>query len=251
MLTLVDGDILVYRVGFAAQKKQPDGELEVLPERLACARMRDTYDGILAANPAKESRLYITSSDKSNFRNALYPLYKANRKAPKPLLYDVLRKYMVKSLKAIEVFGQEADDALGIEATKVPDSVICSIDKDLDQIPGKHYNFVKAIHYQVTPEEGLRFFYKQLLQGDLTDNIPGIPGIGPVKAEAALAKAVSERHLYMAARAMYQKHFLFDWEHHMRLNGRLLKIRQYEGELWDLPVLDETDEPGASESVPA
>lgn len=246
-LTLVDGDILVYRVGFACQRKDE----EVLSDRLACARMKETYNAIISANPGKDSRLYITSGDKSNFRNAIYPAYKANRVAAKPLLYDTLRSYMLNHLQAIEVFKQEADDALGIEATKVPGSVIASIDKDLDQIPGIHYNFIKGFHYNVTPEEGLRFFYKQLLQGDLTDNIPGLPGIGPVKAEKALAKATSERHLYMAARAMYQKQYPDNWEAMMLLNGRLLKIRQYEDEVWDLPVLEETDEPADSASVPA
>ncbi len=249
-LLLVDGDILVYRVGFACQKKGASGEeIQVLPEPLAKARMRDTYQSIVDANPGLQNKLYITSTDHSNYRYELYPQYKANRTADKPILYDILRRYMVEVLRAEEVFYQEADDTLGIAATTHPGSVVASIDKDLDQIPGLHYNFVKGFHYTVTPEEGIKFFYQQLLQGDMTDNIPGLFGIGPAKAVKALAKATTERHLFMAAKAMYQKHHPPNWEDYMRLNGRLLKIRQYEGELWDLLVLDETEEEPASEAV--
>jgi 5'-3' exonuclease len=242
MLALIDGDILVYRVGFAAQQKGPDGEPQALPKGIALARMRDTLTNIADKTRADASTIYLTASGKSNFRFALFPEYKANRKSPKPLLYDQLREYLVSTHGANVVEGQEADDQIGIDSQLNKDCIICSIDKDLDQIPGKHYNFVKDLHYEVTPEAGLKFFYQQLLQGDMTDNISGIYGIGPAKAVAALAKATTERHLFQVARSMYQKHYPEDWEKRLLLNGRLLKIRQVENELWDMPVLDETDE---------
>lgn len=246
-MILIDGDILVYRVGFAAQKKNPlTGEPEALPKGIACARMRDTVDGIINQFPAQETRVFLTSKDKSNFRYGLYPEYKGNRTQPKPLLYDTLRDFLLNK-GAEEVFGQEADDAIGI-ASKEFDSIICSIDKDLDQIPGKHYNFVKGLQYDVTPDAGLKFFYLQLLQGDSTDNIPGLTGIGPKKAAAALARAATERHFFQTAKAMYQSEFKDDWETVLVRNGRLLKIRQVENELWDMPVLEEMDD--QPENVP-
>lgn len=60
--------------------------------------------------------------------------------------------------------------------------IICSVDKDLLQIPGKHYNFVKKEFCKVSEIEGLRNFYKQMLIGDPADNIFGVKGIGKVKA---------------------------------------------------------------------
>lgn len=66
---------------------------------------------------------------------------------------------------------------LGIRQTELGDtSRICSIDKDLLQIPGHHLNWVKRESYYTTPLEGLRTMYKQLIAGDGTDNIPSFDG---------------------------------------------------------------------------
>ena len=66
-------------------------------------------------------------------------------------------------------------------------------DKDLDQIPGRHYNWTTGEAYQVSAREGLTFFFQQILSGDSTDNIPGLTGTGPVKAKKMLEKCVSPR----------------------------------------------------------
>ena len=68
--------------------------------------------------------------------------------------------------------------------TKEP-CVIVSLDKDLKQVPGLHYNFVKKEFDTVTPQQGLINFYTQFLVGDTSDNIRGCTGIGPVKARKA------------------------------------------------------------------
>src|SRR5690348_10130516 len=121
-LALIDGDICTYRVGFTTQD-QPVG--------IACARMDKMIDLILEGCECEEFQVYLTSSDKSNYRFDLYPAYKANRKAPKPVWYMELRSHLITEYKAMMVFKMEADDYLGIQATKHPGSVICSIDKDL------------------------------------------------------------------------------------------------------------------------
>jgi 5'-3' exonuclease len=71
--------------------------------------------------------------------------------------------------------------------------IIVSIDKDFMQVPGWHYNFVKKVKKQVTPEEGLRFFYKQILMGDSADNIKGIHRVGEVTATKMLAELKTEK----------------------------------------------------------
>ena len=84
--------------------------------------------------------------------------------------------------------GSKADDAIAIEATKFgDDSIIVSLDKDFDQVQGWHYNFVKKDKYYITADEGLYNFYCQFLVGDRIDNIIGVKGIGPKKAEKLLA----------------------------------------------------------------
>jgi 5'-3' exonuclease len=67
-----------------------------------------------------------------------------------------------------------------------------SIDKDLLQVPGMHYNWVRDEKILVTPEVGLRKLYQQVLTGDGTDNIPGIYGIGDVKARKLIAACADE-----------------------------------------------------------
>lgn len=73
--------------------------------------------------------------------------------------------------------------------------VICSVDKDLLQIPGKHYNFVKKEFCEISEIEGLRNFYKQMLIGDPADNIFGVKGIGKVKAANLIDCLETEQYM--------------------------------------------------------
>ena len=133
--------------------------------------------------------LHLTG--KGNFRNdiAVTAPYKGNRTGTaKPVHYHLLREYLVDSWSATVSQGIEADDMLAIRATELGEaSVIVSLDKDLDQVPGWHYNFSKKSLYHIDPVEGLFRFYKQMLTGDRVDNIVGVRGIGEVKAEKLLA----------------------------------------------------------------
>lgn len=231
MKCLIDGDILVYRVGFASQEKDADGNPVGIPEALAKARMDTAIENILKAIDTTDYEVFITADDKSNFRHQIYPEYKANRKAPKPIHYQLLRDWLVNAHGAITAVEQEADDVMADKQTA--DTVICSIDKDLDQIPGEHYDFVKDVRYSVTPERGLRFFYFQLLTGDRVDNVPGIEGIGPVKAEKILAGIEPNELSYVRRiREEYRNRYKKAGDEMMLLMGRLLKIG---GGLWEIP----------------
>ncbi len=199
----------------------------------------------IVANTKSDSyEVYLTSDDKSNFRHEIYTEYKANRKAPKPLWYGELRAYLTDVHKAVVVVGREADDALADRQTV--DTILCTIDKDLDQIAGKHYDFVKDVIYERTAEEGLRFFYYQLLVGDRTDNIKGIEGVGPVGAKRILEGVESnEPELFRAVRAAYEETYGRQADEMMLLNGRLLKIG---GKLWEMPVVQEAQSEEISSS---
>lgn len=240
MRCLIDGDILVYRVGFASQ----DVEFHY-----AAARMRKMIDEICTANDTRDYTVFLTSDDKSNFRFELFPEYKANRKAPKPLWYGDLRAYLVSDHKAVVVHGREADDALADEQmSQQPGStVICTIDKDLDQVPGLHYDFVKGVHYDVDQARAIRFFYFQLLTGDRTDNIPGLPGIGPAKAGKILQGCPpTEPELFARVRKAYQDTFKERADELMLLYGRLLKIG---GNVWEFPEVTEVKDSEVTSNV--
>lgn len=141
----------------------------------------------------KSPLLFYGSKD--NFREKLYPQYKESRKdRPKPHHYDAVVEYLVSQWGAEEVVGYEADDALAIHQSE--NTVICSPDKDLLQVPGRHYNFVTDEKIFITPKEGDFNLYEQIITGDKTDDIPGIKGIGPIKARRILDGATSNKDLF-------------------------------------------------------
>jgi DNA polymerase-1 len=63
-----------------------------------------------------------------------------------------------------------------------------SIDKDMLQIPGLSYSWIKKEHgiVETSAAEGDRMHFLQMLVGDTVDNYTGCPGIGPKKAEKFL-----------------------------------------------------------------
>jgi len=227
MICLIDGDLLVYRVGYATEFKR---------FRDSARSMDNWLEQILEKYATNEYMLYLSDSA-GNFRKELYPEYKANRKEEKPRHYEGLINYLLEEWEAEITWGQEADDAMGIYQMQHPDTVICSYDKDLDQIPGEHFDFPDDRIYQVTPEDGLYFFYQQMLTGDTVDNIPGLKGIGPVKAAFILKGCTGEPEMFNAACSAYKSVYKDDEKalEQLVLNARLVRIRQSPGELWEPP----------------
>lgn len=221
MLALIDGDIAVYRVGFTTNEE---------PVGISCARMDTFMKNIVRWSEADSFKCFLTSTDKSNFRFKLYPEYKANRKQPKPTWYHELREHLIHEYDAEVVYGREADDALA-DAQTDASTCICSIDKDLDQIAGAHYDFSKNVRYTVDPRRGRRYFFLQLLAGDSTDNIPGVTGIGVTKAAKILdATDGTDSGLFEAVRRTYGEVYGPRGDELMLLYGRLVKIG---GDIWD------------------
>jgi DNA polymerase-1 len=230
MLALLDSDIIAYRCAATAQND---------PDWVATSRCNALVEQILEEVKADEYRLYL--SGPNNFRKKIYPAYKANRVQPPPIHLAVCKKFLEEKWGAVWTDGYEADDALGIAQT--PNSIICSIDKDLKQIPGLHYNFVKKEFDEVSVEQGFRSFYTQMLVGDASDNIKGCPGIGKAKAPRILAGCETEQEMFDAVRASYND------DDSMFINGQLLYILQEENVYWNPEKFIEHDEEVLSESI--
>lgn len=228
---LVDGDIFAFRCAAAAENED-EGISKYYVDKL--------LDDCLAACSADSFQIYLTGS--TNFRYQVYPEYKANRleqERPRHLAY--LRDYLV-SIGAVISDGCEADDLLGIAQTESPDTVICSLDKDLLMIPGPHYaweisgvsggtRWVKPAKYQeVDHVSALRWFYTQMLTGDTADNIKGAAGIGKVKAARILDGLETEEEMFEAIRP----HFSCDEE--IAMTGACLWIWRKENDIWRLPI---------------
>lgn len=116
--------------------------------------------------------------------------YKGNRDPEaKPKQYKELREYLEKYYNAISYDGYEADDVINSLAIKygMGNYIIASIDKDLQLIPGEHYNYSTGELFHVTKEDAEENFWTLMLTGDSADNIKGIPKVGPRTASRLLA----------------------------------------------------------------
>ena len=134
-----------------------------------------------------------------NHRHELYPAYKANRpEAPEELKvqFPLVRKAaQALNFTIMESPNTEADDVIATIATKLAaegkKSVIISSDKDLMQLIGEHISMYDPAKNKFIkePEVLEKFGVSPIkvrdvlaLMGDSSDNIPGVPGIGPKTA---------------------------------------------------------------------
>mgnify|MGYP006130771371 FL=1 len=225
---LVDGDILAYRAAFATQDDLPKDAEEKI-EILLDFVLEETLDF-----PTPEwFEVYLTGSNNFRFDIAKSYPYKGNRESSeKPKHLKHVRDYLINKFGAIVSEGEEADDLIAIEATRLgPDTIVASIDKDMLQIPCRHFNFNKNEWTTVDEWSGNKFFYTQILTGDAADNIKGIYGIGPVKAKRLLAECDTVESLWKACVKAYDG----DTDRVIE-NARLLWLRREKGELWQPPV---------------
>ena len=226
---LVDGDIIAYRAAFATQDKS-EAEAKRKTDELINYVWEKTIDIPFPSD--QDFHVYLTG--RNNFRNdiAKTAVYKGNRKkGEKPTHLEAIRDHIISNYPSTVAEGEEADDAIAIEATNLgPEAVIASIDKDFLQVPCTHYNFTKDEWTTVEEFEGLKFFYTQVLTGDSVDNIVGLFRVGPVKAGKMLEGCSTEQELYDSCVKAYDG----DLERVLE-NARLLWLRRYEGQMWEPP----------------
>lgn len=212
MHLLIDADSLVYAAGFAVERKNERGIRVAEPVSHALKCVDNMINAIVTqvALKAQESctyTLYLTG--KGNYREAEATIhkYKGNRKAgARPIHFEALRTYLVDQWGAELVNGIEADDAVTIEMYKAEQetTVLCSIDKDLEQVPGLHYNWKRKEFNIISPIEARRAFWKQVLVGDAVDNIKGLHLCGPAKAKKIMNGTAWIEDPDMYDVAMYQ-----------------------------------------------
>ena len=267
MEALIDGDIIVYSVGFASDQRvylvkgrafkykvdataycEDKGielsEIEkvVTPEPIEYTlhSVKQLLNRVLKETAADKFQIYLTGE--GNFREEAATIlpYKGNRDpSHKPTHYKEIKEYLIDVWDAKVIEGMEADDAMGIrQMERGGDTVICSIDKDMDMIPGLHYNWRNNSKYTVDEKSALRTFYKQLLTGDAVDNIRGVPGIGKVRAERMLEGLTTEAEMYEAVFAAYRRANDTDEEatDELNENARLLWIWRKERDEWKAPT---------------
>lgn len=223
MKLLIDSDTLCYAAAAVSEGQSAE---------LARYNVIQSIESIFYQLNSEDYTLYLTGD--KNYRYEVYPEYKANRKQARPQFLTDVRDYVQHNYNVILSDGIEADDEVSIDAKILSDYdtdfIVVHIDKDLDQIVGKHFNPKKVSEYIVSPLDAMRFFYYQMLVGDAADNVKGAMGIGPKKAEKILAGLTTEIDLYNAVKAHY------GCEEELKMNADVLWIQKERGVLWSPPV---------------
>lgn len=194
--------------------------------------VRNMVKSVMDVTGASSCTVFLSGKD--NFRKDLYAEYKANRKGTRtPDLLEPAKQFLIDNYDTSVEDGQEADDGMGIAQCNNDDTIICTLDKDLDMIPGKHYNWRSGDVYDIDEKAAIKKFYTQLLTGDRTDNIPGIRGVGPAKAGKILEGGFSEHGFFNKVRVELKRAGYSDDE--IVRNARLLWIRRKPDEMWEPP----------------
>ena len=182
MKLLIDADFIVYKACAAAESEVDFGDDVIL----VTSNFDDAYGATkreltkISNKFGEFSDIILFFSDSKNFRKQIEKSYKGHRNRKKPCGYKRVINALKKEYKVIIKPTLEADDAMGIYATKFPGNCIVSPDKDMRQIPGKLYNFDEV--FTVSKEEGAKWHLIQSLAGDQTDGYSGVPGIGVKRA---------------------------------------------------------------------
>lgn len=239
MIALLDLDYLVYSCGFACQKivwdvliyddfgnviecQSSDSKEQAAngatprvvaePVEYALHAFSESVEKILRNTKATGYKAYLTGT--GNFRDAVATTrpYKGNRDPlHKPVHYQALRDYAVSKYKATIVNDMEADDAVTMYHCKCynnnKDTIIASVDKDFNQVPGWHYNPKKDVLYWVDEDDARRHFWESVLSGDPVDNIQGIPGVGPKKAKKILEGCKDDYDYYRTVRREFISYY--------------------------------------------
>ena len=193
-LVLVDGSSYLYRAFHAMpnlsnSRNEPTGAVYGVTNMLR--RLLKDYE--------PEQVAVVFDAPGKTFRDDIYPAYKAHR-PPMPddlrsqieQIHDIVRAM---GLPLLMVEGVEADDVIGTLARQAAaegrDALISTGDKDMAQLVDEHIELVDTMkearydragvqeRFGVPPERIVEYL---ALIGDTSDNIPGVPGVGPKTA---------------------------------------------------------------------
>lgn len=214
MRVLIDADSLIYVIAWNYREEGTEEEVkescdQMLAEIMTMTRGTD-YLGVF--------------SPKFSFRQAAYRYakYKAGRgEKPEWLIrwQDTIKSRFELKHGFFTIPELEADDVVAaagqILTAKGEDRIICSPDKDLRQVPGLIYvpkkqvgdTIIEGNILNISEEDANYTFWMQMLTGDSTDNVAGVPGLGEVKAKKVLLECMDPMMYPSAVLGQYCKYF--------------------------------------------
>ena len=184
MKLLIDCDFVVYKCCAAAEAEIDFGDDVIV----VTSSFKEAYSCVKRELKRIENKFgsfdetILFFSDSKNFRKDIQKNYKGHRNRKKPCAYRRVINKLSEEYSVIKMPTLEADDSMGIYATKNTGNIIVSPDKDMKQIPGMLWNFEEST--LIKPEEGAKWHLVQSMAGDNTDGYAGVPGIGVKRAVA-------------------------------------------------------------------
>jgi DNA polymerase-1 len=198
----------------------------------------------LLADLKADAVAVIFDAKRNNYRNEIYPEYKANRSEPPEELrpqFAIIREAVEAfCVPSIELEGYEADDLIAAYARLARERgrevTIVSSDKDLMQLVAPGVRMLDPIKNKpIGPEEVIEKFGVppemvvdvQALAGDSVDNVPGVPGIGVKTAAQLVTEFGSLEALLERAGEIKQpkrRESLVAFAEQARISKRLVKL---------------------------
>ena len=229
-IAILDGDIIAYRAAFWADVEGVDE----LAGRIAHDIKEWTPKGCRAI-------VALSCNRKDNFRRDCWHSYKGSRDSrPSPDCLNYALELIADSATVKTMERMEADDIMGMGASS-GSAIAVTIDKDLRGVPGWHWNPDKDIEpREITTEEADRFFAEQVISGDTTDSIPGLPKCGKKFFEKEIAIFDSEDWMKEVWWAYDERGYDYEYFLSQARCVRILRIDEYDKEkgcpiLWDMP----------------
>ncbi len=198
-LLLVDGSSYLYRAFFAGGDSMsttlPDGTVQ----KTGAIRIMINMLQSLRKDFPSDFAACVFDAKGPTFRDALYPQYKAHR-SPMPddlrsqiePIHEVVR---LMGWRVLDVPGVEADDVIGTLAVAAArqgvEVIVSSGDKDLAQLVNSHITIIDTMNGKRRDVAGVEAEFGvppslmvdyQTLVGDVIDNVPGVPKVGPKTA---------------------------------------------------------------------
>lgn len=252
MQPLLDGDILCYEIGYAAEAGWQNAGFPHFD--YVADLLTNRINNICAiVNATAPPKVFLTG--KTNFRTEIAKRRKyKERPSLKPFHYYNIKAYLNCVYDTTTSEGMEADDLMAIEqCRRGAETIICTRDKDLRQVPGWTYSWELGNQPSFGPVyvdefgslqlssdrkklsgTGLMFFYAQCLTGDSVDTVPGLDGMGPVGAFKVLDGSSSMDDAFQRLLRAYRAVYGASAEEELLEQGRLL---------WMVREVDEKNKP--------
>lgn len=221
-IALIDADGIAYKIAAANEDLNDFAKLEALAVE---------YINFVVSNTASTHALLFIKGT-NNFRKKIATIrpYKGNRipkriKWLEPMYFILENKFL-----AVQSHNAEADDYVSSAAKyfrqlDVP-YIVCSHDKDLKQIEGEHFDLNEFEFLTIDQTSAAYRLYYQILTGDSSDNIQGLPRVGVKTAAKILAEGEQTPDGYMMSCINAYRNVYGDkWPQFFSENYRLVYLR--------------------------